>query len=286
MRGRPGGRRADAMRVRARTRGARSGGAVAAGRLAESAGRAKGPRLRPRREQPTSAAPGRASWTGSKCSRTSSTRTSPAKTPPIGSILKLVSPPAGGSSVENWAPRFEPLIGVRIVTQGEVRTRIKTALSAFPDRYALPSRPATAQPTVQDAFRQTQFLLSGDLDLFEKMMNLQLQIVKANSRLRIPEAGALFSFWSRAFSHMADACTMMTLGSYTATPAVSARRLRLRRDSAVALDRRFRRVRVLARKRRLAGPRARRDGIRPRPISSRVGTCGGRETGQLVQAAR
>jgi iron complex transport system substrate-binding protein len=35
-----------------------------------------------------------------------------AKTPPNGSVLKLVSPPAGGSSVENWAPRFEPLIGV------------------------------------------------------------------------------------------------------------------------------------------------------------------------------
>lgn len=35
-----------------------------------------------------------------------------AKTPPIGSVLKLVSPPDGGSSVENWAPRFEPLIGV------------------------------------------------------------------------------------------------------------------------------------------------------------------------------
>ena len=36
------------------------------------------------------------------------------KMPPIGSVLKLVSPPAGGSSVENWAPRFEPLIGVAI----------------------------------------------------------------------------------------------------------------------------------------------------------------------------
>jgi len=32
--------------------------------------------------------------------------------PAFGSLLKLVSPPAGGSSVENWAPRFEPLIGV------------------------------------------------------------------------------------------------------------------------------------------------------------------------------
>ena len=99
-----------------------------------------------------------------------------------------------------------------------MRTRIKTALGAFPDRYALPSRPSAPQPAVQDAFRQTQFLLTGDLDLLEKLMNLQLQIVKANSRLRTPEAAALFSFWSRAFSHMADACTMMTLGSYSATP--------------------------------------------------------------------
>ena len=104
------------------------------------------------------------------------------------------------------------------MTQGGVRTRIKTALGAFPDRYAPPTRPSAAQPAMQDAFRQTQFLLSGDLDLFEKFMNLQLQIVKANSRLRMPEAAALFSFWSRAFSHMADACTMMTLGSYSAGP--------------------------------------------------------------------
>ena len=37
-----------------------------------------------------------------------------AKMPPVGSTLKLVSPPAGGSSVENWAPRFEPLIGVAL----------------------------------------------------------------------------------------------------------------------------------------------------------------------------
>ncbi len=28
--------------------------------------------------------------------------------PPEGGVLKLVSPPAGSSSVENWAPRFEP----------------------------------------------------------------------------------------------------------------------------------------------------------------------------------
>ena len=101
------------------------------------------------------------------------------------------------------------------MTQGGVRTGIKVALAGFPDRYALPSRPSAAQPAVQDAFRQTQFLLSQDLELFEKLMNLQLQIVGANSRLRSPEAGALFGFWSRAFTHIADACTMMSLGSYS-----------------------------------------------------------------------
>jgi hypothetical protein len=102
------------------------------------------------------------------------------------------------------------------VTQSEVRTRIKTVLGGLPDRYALPSRPSAAQPAMQDAFRQTQFLLAGDLELFEKMMNLQLQIVAANSKLRTTAAAAMFSFWSRAFSHEADACTMMTLGSYSA----------------------------------------------------------------------
>src|SRR5207244_13119146 len=69
-----------------------------------------------------------------------------------------------------------------------------------------------------DAFRQTQCLLPGELELFEKMMNLQLQIVAANARLRTSEAAALFSFWSRGFAHMADACTMTTLGSYSAAP--------------------------------------------------------------------
>ena len=126
--------------------------------------------------------------------RPSSIKTLFPKTPAFGSVLKLVSAASRRFERRELGAAFEPLIGVGIGSQGGVRTRMKMALSALPDRYALPSRPATAQPTVQDAFRQTQFLLSGDLDLFEKMMNLQLQIVKANSRLRTPEAGALFSF--------------------------------------------------------------------------------------------
>ncbi len=104
------------------------------------------------------------------------------------------------------------------MTEQSVRTRIKVVLGPLPDRYALPSRPSAASPVIQDAFRQTQFLLSTELDLFEKVMNLQLQIVGANSRLRTMEAAALLSFWSRAFSLMADTCTMMSLGSYSSCP--------------------------------------------------------------------
>ena len=78
------------------------------------AGRAKGRGVRPRRKrllQP----PGTAAWwMGSRRSRTSSTRTWSRRRRRSGSVLKLVSPPAGGSSVENWAPRFEPLIGVAL----------------------------------------------------------------------------------------------------------------------------------------------------------------------------
>src|SRR3990172_12634424 len=51
--------------------------------------------------------------------------------------------------------------------------------------------PAAAFPTIQDAFRQTQALLSADLELCERVMNLQLQILSANSKLRSPEAAAL-----------------------------------------------------------------------------------------------
>lgn len=104
------------------------------------------------------------------------------------------------------------------MTEQSVRTKVKVALDALPERYALPSRPSAAPPVVQDAFRQTQFLLKTDLDLFEKMMNLQLQIVEANSRPRTVEAAGLLAFWSRAFSLMADTCTLLCMGSYSSCP--------------------------------------------------------------------
>lgn len=94
------------------------------------------------------------------------------------------------------------------------RQRLRVALASFQQRYALPTRPSAAAPAVQDSFRQTQFLLSDDLALFERAMNLQLQVVAANAKARTLEAAALFGFWSRTFSHLGDACGLVCLGSY------------------------------------------------------------------------
>jgi len=104
------------------------------------------------------------------------------------------------------------------MTQEKPRPRIKVALTAFPERYMLPSKPSAAPLSVQDAYRQTGFLLGEDLVLFERAMNLQLAIVALNAKARTAEAAAMLSFWSRAYSHLADACTLLTLGSYTSCP--------------------------------------------------------------------
>lgn len=101
------------------------------------------------------------------------------------------------------------------MAEPRVRTRIKVALAALPARYSLPSKPSAAPPIVQDAFRQTQFLLGNDLLLFERGMNLQLVIAGADPKPRTPSATALLPFWSRTFSHLADAVSLMTIGSYS-----------------------------------------------------------------------
>lgn len=100
------------------------------------------------------------------------------------------------------------------MTEEKPRPRIKVALTAFPERYISPSKPSAASPPVQDAYRQTGFLLGDDLLLFERAMNLQLAIVVANRKARTPDAAAMLSFWSRTFCHLADACTLVSLGSY------------------------------------------------------------------------
>lgn len=92
--------------------------------------------------------------------------------------------------------------------------RVRFGPLKFPERYGLPPRPAGAAPAVQDAHRQTQFLLSADLELLERAMNLQLRIAAASARARSPQAFALLGLWSRAFAYLADACALLSRGSY------------------------------------------------------------------------
>jgi hypothetical protein len=94
---------------------------------------------------------------------------------------------------------------------------LRFQLAAFPERYALPPRPAQAPASVLDAHRQTNFLLPDELFLFERAMNVQLQIVAANAKLRTPQAAALFTFWSRTYSGLTDAGTLVVQASYVSS---------------------------------------------------------------------
>jgi hypothetical protein len=92
----------------------------------------------------------------------------------------------------------------------------------FPDRYTLPGRPEDAPPGVLDAHRQTAFLLGEDLRLFERGMNLQLAIVRDahGSAFRKHPYAALIGLWSRTFLALADACLLITRGSYPSCSAL------------------------------------------------------------------
>ena len=92
---------------------------------------------------------------------------------------------------------------------------------AFPEQYALPSKPGeSSPPAVQDAYRQAQFVLGGDLRLFAEGMTLQLRILNdsSHSRYRTHTYAAVVSTWSRAYSALADACLLITRGSYATVP--------------------------------------------------------------------
>ncbi|MCH7810353.1 MAG: hypothetical protein IH863_07225 [Chloroflexi bacterium] len=109
------------------------------------------------------------------------------------------------------------------MTADASKRALRFRLEAFPERYALPPRPTSATAAVLDAHRQTNFLLPDDLFLFERVMNVQLQVVAANARARSPQAAGLFTMWSRAFSYLADACAMTVRASYSsATPLLRA----------------------------------------------------------------
>jgi hypothetical protein len=102
--------------------------------------------------------------------------------------------------------------------QDEIPRPPRALLAGFPDRYAVPPRPSGASAAAQDSHRQTGYLLSSELALFEKLMNLQLRVCAEQPKARGPHSAALFSFWSRSFTGLADACLLMSLGSYASCP--------------------------------------------------------------------
>ena len=89
-----------------------------------------------------------------------------------------------------------------------------------PDEYVPPARPPeSAGPQVQDAYRQTRFLLGADVELFAEAMDLQLGLVKDAypSKYRTHALAALTALWSRAYSFLADSALLITRGSYGST---------------------------------------------------------------------
>ncbi len=91
----------------------------------------------------------------------------------------------------------------------------------FPYGYRLPAKPDAAdRPEVQDAYRQTQFVLDPDLRLFAEGMNLQLRILSdsSHSRYRTHVYAAVVGTWSRAYIAMSDACLLVTRASYASVP--------------------------------------------------------------------
>ena len=92
---------------------------------------------------------------------------------------------------------------------------------AFPQSYTLPGKPdASAPADVHDAYRQTQFVLGGDLRLFAEGMDAQLRILNdsSHSRFRTHTYAAVAGTWARAYAALADACLLVTRGSYASVP--------------------------------------------------------------------
>ncbi len=93
----------------------------------------------------------------------------------------------------------------------------------LPPPYELPGRPDDhAPPSAHDAYRQTQFVLGADLQLFAEGMRLQLALLEASShsRYRTHVYGAVVGMWSRVYSALADACLLITRASYATVPNI------------------------------------------------------------------
>ena len=102
------------------------------------------------------------------------------------------------------------------MTQQPIDKRVTPIAS--PGEYVLPARAEAG--SAQDAFRQAQYLIRTDLDLFSRAMNLQLRIAKETfpfSRNRTHELTAIAGLWSRVYLYLSDALLLTLRGSYAAT---------------------------------------------------------------------
>jgi hypothetical protein len=91
-----------------------------------------------------------------------------------------------------------------------------------PESWELPAKPDGDLAPVQDAYRQTQFQLGGDLRLLHEGMNLQLRLVRDShpSKYRTHALAAALMPWSRAFLGISDAAMLVTRASYASCPAI------------------------------------------------------------------
>lgn len=100
---------------------------------------------------------------------------------------------------------------------GEPPRPPRPILASLPEKYSLPGKPAGASPATLDTYRQTGFLLGDEVALFERAMNEVLSLIAA-SKPKGPRGAAVLSVGSRAFAHLADACMLMSYGSYASCP--------------------------------------------------------------------
>ena len=82
--------------------------------------------------------------------------------------------------------------------------------------WRLPGKPAGLAPDAEDAWRQTGFLLSDDIQLIEAAARLQLRLAVTGytPAARTMTMAAYASLWSRTFSSLHDATSLVQRGAY------------------------------------------------------------------------
>ena len=84
-----------------------------------------------------------------------------------------------------------------------------------PEAWTPPSKPPDAAgDLVQDAYRQTRFVLGEDIDLLHDLMTLQLGLLKDAYQTRTHDAAAIIGVWSRSYTYISDAALLVSRGSY------------------------------------------------------------------------